>query len=61
MADNLKGTLYNELLQKVESCKEDYIKAKNGTRTSCSKVRATMLAIKKMTEAIYKEMNCVKK
>jgi beta-mannanase len=60
MADSLKGTLFNELLQKVDACKDDYVKAKNGTRTASARVRATMLTIKKLSEAIYKEMNGVK-
>lgn len=60
MADNLKGTLFNELLQKVDACKDDYLKAKNGTRTASARVRANMLTIKKLSEAIYKEMNGVK-
>jgi hypothetical protein len=61
MADSLKGTLFNELLQKVDACKDDYMKAKNGTRTASARVRSTMLSIKKLSEAIYKEMNGVKK
>jgi hypothetical protein len=58
---SLKGTLFSDLLQKIESCKEDYAKAKGGSRTAGSRVRSQMLAVKKLSEAVYKEMNGVKR
>jgi len=61
MGDNLKGTLLGELIQRVDSCKDDYVRAKNGTRTASTRVRTNMLNIKKLSEAIYKEMTNIKK
>lgn len=59
MPDAVKGTLFGELMHRVEACKDDYVKAKNGTRTASARVRTHMLTIKKLSESIYKEMNAV--
>lgn len=61
MPDSLKGTLLGELIQRLDACKEDYIKAKGGARTASARVRTHMLTIKKLSEAVYKEMNGIKR
>jgi hypothetical protein len=61
MPDALKGTIFNELIQRIDACKEDYVKAKGGARTAGARVRSHMITIKKLSEAIYKEMNSIKK
>ncbi|MEM3097475.1 MAG: hypothetical protein QXU32_01980 [Nitrososphaerales archaeon] len=57
MVDTLKGTYLGELLQKVMSCKDDYIKARSGIKTAIARVRSNMLQIKKLSEIIIREMN----
>lgn len=61
MPDSLKGTLFGELIQRIDACKDDYVKAKNGARTASARVRTHMLTIKKLSEAVYKEMNGIKR